>query len=109
MSQPPQLAALVLVSTQAEPHSAKPWSQLAPHLPATQTPIPLAGASQLTPQAPQFCASVASSTHADPHSAKPSSHVMPHWLAEQMALPLTGIGQAMPQPLQLSGLEVTSM
>jgi hypothetical protein len=54
MSQPPQLAGLMLVSTQAEPHSAKPLLQLTPHLLPLHTPMPFAGASHDVPQAPQF-------------------------------------------------------
>jgi hypothetical protein len=96
LSQPPQFAGLALVSTQAEPHSAKPGSQLAPHTPSWQTAMPLAGASQAVPHALQFCGSVARLTQAEPHSSKPSAQVKPHLPASHTALPLAGIGHAMP-------------
>jgi hypothetical protein len=109
LSQPPQLAGLALVSMQAEPHSAKPWSQLAPHTPASHTAMPLAGASQTVPHTLQFWASVAKLTQAEPHKAKPSAQVRPHLPASHTALPLVGMGHAMPHSPQLSGLEVVSM
>jgi hypothetical protein len=109
LSQPPQCVGLSLVSTQAEPHSAKPWLQLAPHTPASHTAMPLAGASQTLPHVLQFCASVVKLTQAEPHKAKPGAQVRPHFPSSHTALPLAGMGHAMPHWPQLRGLAVVSM
>jgi len=109
LSQPPQLAGLILVSTHAVPHNANPCSQLAPQTPSLQTAVPWAGASQAVPHALQFCASLSKLTQAAPHDVKPSAHAIPHLPASHTALPLAGVGHAMPHSPQFSGLDVTSM
>jgi hypothetical protein len=89
----PQLALLVVKSTQSPAHSSLPAGHR--QLPATHVAL----GTQACPQAPQLPPSDASSTHARLHSVSPASHMPLHLEAEQTCEP----AQALLQAPQLSG------
>jgi hypothetical protein len=72
LPQPPQLPALPVVSTQLEPHNAKPPPHPVEHLPCEHT-MP---AAQTVPHAPQFFASEVMETHVPLQLTCPAGH--PH-------------------------------
>jgi len=63
LSQTPQWAKLLAVSTQSWPHRVEPTTQPSAHAPCEQT----CAAEHATPQEPQFAASPLTSTHAPAH------------------------------------------
>ena len=70
--------------------------------------MPLAGASQVTPQAPQFAMLVRVSTQVPSQAVNPESHVKPQLPALQLALPCSGTGQLTSQLPQCAGVLATS-
>jgi hypothetical protein len=87
--QPPQLAELLLVSTQEPLQSVKPVAHPAAHVPALHTWAP-----HELPQLPQFATSELRLTHLPLQGSKPTSHT------QAPALQICDAAQAVAQSLQ---------
>jgi hypothetical protein len=94
LSQPPQCAVDVFVSTQPPPQAVSPVEQPAAHCPAWQT----CPAGQAWPQLPQLAALLVRLAQVPLHSISP--------VAQPQCPPMQGVpaGHAVPQAPQLVGL-----
>jgi hypothetical protein len=98
VAQPPQLAALVVVSTHDAPHLVS-VPQPAAHPPLAHT----RPGSQAIPHLPQFMASDEVSTQAEPQTDVPLGQ------AQAPATQAAPVGQALPQPPQFMASDFVSV
>jgi hypothetical protein len=83
LPQPPQLAASVLVSTQAPPHWMAGSTQAKPQVPSTQVGVAPGGAMHTVAQFPQWAVLVSKSMQEPPQFCVPIAQPMPHLPAAQ--------------------------
>ena len=79
LPQPPQLAASVLVSTQAPPHWMAGNTQAKPQLPSTQVGVAPGGGMHTVVQLPQCAVLVIKSMHEPSQSWVPAAQPVPHF------------------------------
>jgi hypothetical protein len=108
LSQLPQWAALVDVSTHVEPHFLKPSSQRMPHTFWMQIASPNAGVSQALSQPPQWRGSLPISTQASAQCWNPSSQSTTQLAPSQRLRPFSGFTHESPQSPQCSRDVATS-